>query len=566
LRVTALRTVMRWGSILPVLVLVTFLATSPASRPLGEAREAVATAHRIANPVPVVVVVLDELPAASLLTPRGDIDAELFPNFDRLRRRFTWFRNTTTRYSHTTQIMPSVLSGKPWNPDGDPVVADYPDNLFTLLGDRYDTVAREEVTWLCPPSVCRAPAHDFPERFVGMLHDAAVVGQHVALPNAWTGHLPPVDAAWRNFRRAGGVWDRSDEDRVWTAEDPRVEFRPFLESFSDAGTPVLRYYHAMAPHHPFQFLPEGYRYPQELPLPAYDDGAASPDDEFYIAQAHARHLLQVGYVDRMIGDLLDALEAWPLYDDALVAVLADHGISFRAGYTLRTGREGNKDAVAHVPLFVKTTGQREGRVDDRPAMISDLLPTVAGVLDVEPMWQLEGRSLFDPEPDPQRSRLLSSRGQVLHLPSDGSGLQPSLDEWLARFGPGGDWEQVYSIGPYADLRGGSVAERPEGETEVVDLQINHDEAYRSVDTSGESLPALLNGRVQGDAVPAGTWLAVALNGQVASTTMVHEREAGPGYFSAMIPPSAFVDGDNGLALYRIGEAPDGAVVLHPLRG
>lgn len=565
-RATALRTMLRWGSILPVLVVGLFLATSPATRQWGASGEATGAERRIGNPVPVVVVVFDELPVASLMTPDGDVDMKRFPNFDRLRGRFTWFRNATTRYSHTSQIMPSVLSGEPWNPDGDPVLEDYPDNLFTLLGDRYDVVAHEEVTWLCPPEVCQASANHFPERFAGMLHDVAVVGQHVMLPDPWTGHLPPIDAGWGNFGGAEDVRDHlASEDREWTVEDPRVVFQPFLESLSHADMPALRYYHAMAPHHPFQFLPEGYRYPQELPIAAYDDGPATPDDAFYITQAHARHLLQVGYVDRMIGDLLDTLEAWPPYDDALVAVFADHGISFRAGHTLRTGRQGNQDAVAYVPLFVKAPGQREGRVDDRPAMITDLLPTVVDVLDIEPMWQLEGDSLLVPNPDLQRSRLLSSRGQVLHMPSDGSGIQPSLDEQAARFGPGGDWEEVYNIGPYARLHGSSAAEWMSQQPETVDVQIDHEEAYRSVDTSGDSLPALLNGRVRGDTVPEGTWLAVALNGRVASTTVVHQREAGGGYFSAMIPPSAFVDGDNGLALYRIEEVSDGTVALHPLR-
>src|SRR5689334_16626561 len=38
----------------------------------------------IADPAPVVLIALDELPQASLLDGRGHIDAETFPNFARL--------------------------------------------------------------------------------------------------------------------------------------------------------------------------------------------------------------------------------------------------------------------------------------------------------------------------------------------------------------------------------------------------------------------------------------------------------------------------------------------------
>lgn len=578
--VAPLQTMLRWGNVVPVLVLVLFLVVSPVSRQVLPTSQAAGTERRIGNPVPVVIMLFDELPVTSLMTADGELDAELFPNFARLLEDFTWFRNTTTRYDHTHKIVPSMLTGTPWEPDREPVVVSYPDNLFTLLGGDYDVMARELVSWLCPTEVCDPSDTDFRSRFGGLLSDVTIVGQHVVLPRPLTGRLPPIDGAWGDF--GAGKTPEADpataetEGRQTEEEDEEEEKKPpglswgaFLESFKDSDRPLLRYYHIILPHYPFSRLPDGRTYPEEMPMPAYEEKLRpqTPGDDFYVLQAHQRHLLQAGAVDENVRELLDTLRGWPAYDDALVFVLADHGASFRMEQSLRTAREGNVEELAYVPLFVKAPGQTEGGIDDRPAMITDLMPTVADALDIDGMWAVEGTSLFEDAPDPQRQRPMHSlvEDRPITVQPDASDRDRALAEKVARFGPGGDWEEVYNIGPYARLHGSNAAEWMSRQPETVDVQIDHEEAYRSVDTSGDSLPALLNGRVRGDTVPEGTWLAVALNGRVASTTVVHQREAGGGYFSAMIPPSAFVDGDNGLALYRIEEVSDGTVALHPLR-
>jgi type IV secretory pathway TrbD component len=45
---------------------------------------------------PVVLVIFDELPVHSLIAADGRVDARCFPNFARLARDATWYRNTTS--------------------------------------------------------------------------------------------------------------------------------------------------------------------------------------------------------------------------------------------------------------------------------------------------------------------------------------------------------------------------------------------------------------------------------------------------------------------------------------
>ena len=117
------------------------------------------------------------------------------------------------------------------------------------------------------------------------------------------------------------------------------------------------------PHVPWRYLPSGLQYE----TPDHDPGKV--DDE-WIDQAwppelgRQRHLLQLRYVDRLVGDLLDRLRATDTFDDTLLVVTADHGIAFQPGQPVRgLEADGYVEAihpeVMWVPMFVKAPGQAE---------------------------------------------------------------------------------------------------------------------------------------------------------------------------------------------------------------
>ncbi|HEY8338493.1 MAG TPA: hypothetical protein VIK95_01425, partial [Egibacteraceae bacterium] len=274
-RIPSVRTVLGAGLVVPLLVLGLFVVGSPFLGGGTATATVLDDEVRVGNPVPVVVVVLDELPVTTLLDAAGRIDAGRFPGFARLAGTSTWFPNAATPYDHTHRILPAALTGQPWRRGRAPVAADYPRNLFTVLADSHDVVARERVTWLCPPDVCETTPDPAGQRLRDLATDVGVVASHVVLPEPLTRSLPPLDAGW------GGFGDRAVE----TAAPPGaadMSFEEFLRSFRDGdGAPLLRYYHLMAPHHPFHTLPDGSSYPQALPMPAYDEGPPDRRDAFY---------------------------------------------------------------------------------------------------------------------------------------------------------------------------------------------------------------------------------------------------------------------------------------------
>src|SRR4029453_16127163 len=153
--------------------------------------------------------------------------------------------------------------------------------------------------------------------------------------------------------------------------------------------PPLHFLHAMFPHSPWQYLPSGRQFSDATSRLGQGLGGWSRDP-FGPLMHFQRHLLQVGYTDRILGLLLDRLRAARLFERSLVVVVADHGVSFRGGQRSRGVSRATGPDVVPVPLFVKAPGERSGRVVDAQVRTIDVLPTIADVLNVRMPWRGDG--------------------------------------------------------------------------------------------------------------------------------------------------------------------------------
>ena len=92
----------------------------------------------VGNPVPLVVVVFDEVPLSSLLDEQGlAIDATLFPSFSRLAATSHWFRNATTTGTFTELAVPSLHNGR-YAPSDHQLTADLETIRESLHPPRFD--------------------------------------------------------------------------------------------------------------------------------------------------------------------------------------------------------------------------------------------------------------------------------------------------------------------------------------------------------------------------------------------------------------------------------------------
>ena len=334
---------------------------------------------------PIVMVVFDELPLQSLLDRRGEIDSVRFPNFSGLANGATWFRKTTTVSPSTQYAVAAMTTGNLPQPDRTvlPALADYPDNLFTWLRNSHRLNVSESTTHLCFD--CPGSARDHLQRWVQLLVDVSLLYLNLVLPEDLTSGLPDIRYGW-----------------TWQLGHPVRQFEAFLESIPEPGKPGLHFIHIQIPHLPWVYLPSGKRYLFGGDMGLFTKRDIWTRDETLVTLAYQRHLLQVGFADRLLGHLLRKLKTHDLYDRSLIVVASDHGVSFQPGGSRRTMTDANFRNILNVPLLIKAPHQKEGRVSDRPTRTTDILPSVAGILGVPAPWPTDGIPVAETEPPENR--------------------------------------------------------------------------------------------------------------------------------------------------------------------
>ena len=168
--------------------------------------------------------------------------------------------------------------------------------------------------------------------------------------------------------------DRPDGDPAQALTSARAN--GLIQSFDPEKGPALYYLHLILPHQPWHRYPDGQEYEVLDPfgdeLPEEDAKVLGSWSPWTSAVTEQRHLLQAQYTDRVVGQLLDGLRDSGLYDDSLVIVTTDHGVSFEDDTPGRYLRDTTIDAIAYAPLLIKEPGQADGadrrleRVDRRP--------------------------------------------------------------------------------------------------------------------------------------------------------------------------------------------------------
>jgi hypothetical protein len=496
---------------LPVVAPVVLLAAFVFGAPDGQLRAAVA-----GNQPPTVVFVLfDEFPVIDLQNAKGGIDSGRFPNFARLAQSSTWFENTTTLSASTDFAVPAILTGNPPKHGALPTAREYPNNLFTLLGRRYRLVVTETETRLCPARLCKRK-----QPYTASRRAAPDLGSK----------LPRIDV--RTFYRG----------RVHSFNRFAAALRP-----PGRGPPTLYFVHVLLPHTPWVFLPDGRgRALARTNAPGHTGERWWSSD--LAVQAWQRHLLQVGYTDRLFGHLLKRLHETGLWDNALIVATADHGISFRGGDLRRHPTKTNLADLAFTPLFMKLPGEQDARIVDRHVVSVDILPTIAEVLGLEIPWKTAGRSALD---GGAGSGTVKVQDVAAPYPAILAQRQASLARLLRLFGTGTWGLQFYGTGRYRALvgkrlRAVGIAGHIYGEARVDAVGSS---MLRALPRRSPLIPSPLVGDLAG--VEPGTPLALALNGRIAAVTTAYRDPSGPIRFSALAAEFGFSDGRNRARLFAV---------------
>jgi sulfatase-like protein len=478
---------------------------------------------------PIVVVVFDEFPADDLLGPDGQIDAERFPNFAELASMSTWFPNGHTQYDSTFKAVPSILDGREPAPGTAPDVRSHKPSVFHLVNRLgYKVFKVESASAVCPPDIC---------------------------PGART-------------RRPGVLKRLAGGGRP-------ARFHRWIGAIRDRPEPTFYFHHALMPHEPWIYLPSGR---QSRPagndpveginqLPGFDDPDLSVHN-------HLRHLLQVGYTDHQVGELLARLRRTGLLRRALVIVTADHGYSFQVGvHSRRLLSERNVEEIAPVPFFVKAPGQTEGRVDESLVRNIDVVATIADLLGSSVFYKQDGHSAFSDATRARREFRIRTRDFAQEVRIDLAEMERRRALWRQRwarlFGTGiqsrvlyGDpWAMAYRIGPHPELLGRRVPTLAVHRERGVGAVIANASLVEHVDPRDTLLPTRVTGPLRGVPFDEHRDVAVAVNGRIEAVGRSFDLWfKGREFFSVLVPERSLHSGRNEVDVFEV--LPDGG--LRPL--
>lgn len=533
------------------LVLVAwFLLVSPVAELVGDETDG-SVAELTTEPAltPVLFIVFDELPTLSLMGPDGEINESMFPNFARLAKSATWYRNHTSAAESTWNSMPGLLTGLGTDNWTFPVFARHPNNLFSLLGGTH-ALNIQEYTAMCPPDLeCRARAFSAG----GELRDLLVLAGEITVNRL--GFDTDDDLA-DEPRGSSDTALRLDLDWAAIAEGVPTSIDAFMEGFIPDGGPRLDFFHLLLPHQPWVWA--GDTRITNAPLAQRDSIFGTWIDETSAWSNMARHLLQLQHADGVLGDILDELDRAGVLDDTMVVLTSDHGVSFQGGLPSRLPESDNLHELFWTPLIIKYPGQVTGATIDSPVSALDVLPTIAAVLGVDLPWESDGLSLVPAPPDSDRPRRLFV-GDRSDLETDGMVYRLTSDEYFARLLSAARSRDISRtadlghFGPYSFMVGEPVtAFVPDRIDPSITLDGTSLVSHGGLERGSEGAPLWIEGRTNDPSVKA---VAVSVSGTIVAAIPV-DGATGSMAFWWVVSPGTLGDELSDVVLHEIRGTPE----------
>lgn len=187
----------------------------------------------------------------------------------------------------------------------------------------------------------------------------------------------------------GGFWS---QDTIWVNGEETIPekgtYRPdvtcdFVLDFVEANQdrPFFVYYPMFLIHHPEEPTPD---YPDQELLDFYKAGGryTRSDPERMKVEA-AIFADMVTYMDKLIGRVVDKVDALGLREDTIIMFLGDNGTCYHEAIVHGKPFLGTKgtmtDGGTRVPLIVNWKGQTQGGHTDDLVDVTDFMPTFADI-------------------------------------------------------------------------------------------------------------------------------------------------------------------------------------------
>jgi hypothetical protein len=288
-----------------------------------------------------------------------------------------------------------------------------------------------------------------------------------------------------------------------------------------------------------------------------------PDNDDWARELYQRYLMQLIYTDVQLSRSIESLKSAGVWDDAIVVIVGDHGISFEPGVSHRAhdfeGFESTED-IFRVPLFVKLPGQTNGMIDRCAASNLDVVPTIAEVVGIEPGWTWDGIPLQQC-PTQSTERIITALSNPWGMSSTRAFLE---DDLMARVDRYSEWvDPALGVGAYARVGRSGVlvgtVPEPQLTSDLIERwSVNESDLFSMIvpgSPEGSQVPAQITGSVVlSRPSPEGLEILVTANGTaVASITELGAMSEGVQIYSAIADTSLLTEPDPDLGLVLVFE-------------
>jgi hypothetical protein len=395
----------------------------------------------------------------------------------------------------THQAVPAILASQVPTETGGPFLQQYPKNIFTLFGGKTDVGGIEPVTSLCPQSVCGTEASSSfgfdVGRYSKFVRDAGYVYGHRVLPPIARTRIPSIEGTWGGFGAVANKFKEQFDAGAFSQVDAITNG---VNAFVRDSSPRVEVVHTLVPHAPWRLTPDH----RVAPLSA-SITTQNPDNEDVVRDTYQTFLVQVGAADNAISELMATLKESGRWDNTLLVVTADHGISFLPTMPQRHTDFSDMDQsndVYRIPTFIKFPNQPAGKVSDCAMSNLDLLPTIIDVTETKTAWKFAGQSVADECPAGRTRTVVSATGETAELADGFEVVRGRSDYYDSVVGRAGTLRRVAAIGLSASLVGQSVSAAPISST-VASWSVAQKKMFANVSTQkGARVPSLITGKIQ----------------------------------------------------------------------
>ncbi len=328
----------------------------------------------------IVLVVFDTL-RADYTEPYGASTVQT-PGFSRLAGRGTTF---TDAFAHTSWTRPSVAT-----------------MLTSLLEPRHGTITIGDKLSAVVPYL--------PE----ILHNAGYTTLGVSM-NAHISKDWRFDRGFDSLHELGKQREQLLNDHPGAAGYVDAIWDAYVATAVGGAAPFFLYFHELDPHGPYTprppfdaMYPSAYSGHPEIEadhinLVRLGLTELSPQD---IAHLETKYRGEVGFIDAVLGAIVDRLERDGVLDNTVLIVTSDHGEEF--------GEHGGighmvtlYDEVLRVPMIWSWPGRIRAAREASSIGLIDLSPTLLGLIGIEAPPAMSGRDL---------SGMLLAEGTVIEYP------------------------------------------------------------------------------------------------------------------------------------------------------